>query len=77
MREYKICYNKSMVSSSSGPGLLVLIQAIAGSNPAEITRDKKKSLATYFYFCDENGTIYPAEITRYKKKPLAAYFLPL
>lgn len=26
-----------MVSSSSGPGLLVLIQAIAGSNPAEIT----------------------------------------
>ncbi len=53
-----------MVSSSSGPGLLVLIQAIAGSNPAEITRIKKKSSEGVLVFIlDEAGDDYPAEIT--------------
>ena len=41
---------KKSVSSSSGPGLLVLIQAIAGSNPAEITRKIKKTRRVLFVF---------------------------
>lgn len=40
----------TMAPSSSGPGLLVLIQAIAGSNPAGVTRNKKKSSAGVLVF---------------------------
>ncbi len=36
----ELCYNGSMVPSSSGPGRLVLIQKIAGSTPAGITSRK-------------------------------------
>ena len=39
-----------MVPSSSGLGRLVLIQKIAGSTPAGITKNKKKPLRAYFYF---------------------------
>ena len=39
-----------MVSSSSGPGRLVLIQKIAGSTPAGITRKSKKTFRSFFDF---------------------------
>ena len=39
-----------MVPSSSGLGRLVLIQKIAGSTPAGITKNKKDSLKGYIFY---------------------------
>ena len=45
------CYNiLHMVASSRGLGHMVFIHAIAGSNPAATTRNKKKTFRSYFCF---------------------------
>ena len=49
-----------MAPSSSGPGRLVLIQKIAGSTPAGVTRELKKTFRSFFDslndFCQEIET---------------------
>ena len=45
----------NMAPSSSGPGRLVLIQKIAGSTPAGVTRNKKKTLRVLFLFLISDG----------------------
>jgi hypothetical protein len=48
--------NPTMPPSSSGPGYLVFIQKIAGSNPAGGTNKKSSTRAIFYWFLqsDEN-----------------------
>ncbi len=70
-----------MVSSSSGPGLLVLIQAIAGSNPAEITIflgfepagfARRRRIASFSERHPAEITIFYVIITDMSKLPIVA-----